>query len=196
MNNVQTQSIAANREQGIQAGLVDPGFLEIIGALTEALGLAEHLQKLFPLDRMRMKRRHQRIEAQRRKCKEGLTDARVALNSLKSFAERHMGGIMPGTFGVAVPAGALPVYRGALGQLQVAIHQITNATYELEVLTRELPSDHEDYFRISEGGRKVLSRISAFLAEPGDGLAELISLVELELEKAWRKLDSDGESNW
>lgn len=186
----------SNRNRKSTDDLADPGFLEIVGGLTVLLGLAEQLQKLFPLDRMRMQKRHRRIEAQREKCADALTKARTALTFLQVFAQRHMVQAPAGTFGVAVPADELAVYREALGQLQKAIHGITAATYELQALTRELPSDHERYFQLSEDGRRVLGTISQYLHQMSNSderpyvvISDLISEVESVLQKAWAALN-------
>ncbi len=177
-----------NRHHHASEVLVDPGFFEILGALTELLGLSEHLQKLLPLDRRRMMRRHRRIESQKAKCGDAITRARTALRVLQAFAKKHMSKISAGTFGVPAPSSELSVYRQALGDLQRAVQDMTNATYELEAATLELPRAHEQYFQLSQNGRETLQKIAGFLSAQGpmEGLSDLLAEVEHTLERTWR----------
>jgi hypothetical protein len=40
---------------GVQA---DPGILELVGEIADLLGLAEHVQRLLPIQRIKVERRH------------------------------------------------------------------------------------------------------------------------------------------
>lgn len=160
--------------KGDQAGerYVDPGLLEILGAVSEALGLAEHIQKVFPLHRLKAQRRHGRIEKLLNGFAGGLDDARAAIRLLQGVTGEGSN-LPPGTIAFAIPASELPLYRRGLQQLQTAIRTMTDAAYELEALTEPFADDAQRFYRISTAGAPVLRTLAAALARLADDEATL-----------------------
>jgi hypothetical protein len=142
----------------------DPGVLEILGAVAEAFGLAEHVQRILPLHRMRAERRHAQIDKRFDAFVRQLEDARVAIRVLSSVVGEPASALRPGTIAFAIPVAELPVLRRGLEQLQSAVQGMTDAAYELETLTTVAPEDTERFYRVSSGGRPVLRAIAAAVA--------------------------------
>ena len=65
----------------------DPGFLEVIGAIAQALGLAEQIQRIVPMGRIESRSRHNKIDRKLSEFKDGLDEARGALRLIKTVIE-------------------------------------------------------------------------------------------------------------
>jgi hypothetical protein len=143
---------------------VDPGVLEIVGAVSQVLGLAEHAQRILPLRRLRVQRRHARIEKQLDSFSRRLEDARAAIRVLRSAIGESMQTPTPGVIAFAIPASELPVFRRGIEGLQLAIRGMTVAAYDLESLTAASATDMERFYRVSSSGAPVLSLIAELLA--------------------------------
>lgn len=133
----------------------DPGVLEILGALSEAVGLAEHIQRLFPRGR-KIQRRHRQIDKQVAAFAEKLQDARTAVRLLQGVVGGPARGLESGTIGFSIVAAELPLYRRGLEQLQSAIRGMTTAAYSLEDLTQPFADETERFYRVSSVGDAVL----------------------------------------
>ena len=81
---------------------IDPGVLEILGAVSEAIGLAEHVQKVFPLDRLKTQRRHARIEKQLGLFAERLEDARGAVRLLQGVVDGNASDLPQGAIAFTI----------------------------------------------------------------------------------------------
>lgn len=163
--------------------LLDPGVLEILGAVTEILGLAEQFQSIVPTQRMRVKRRHARIEKLQDKCLRLIDDARAGLRILRTAGEGEFDEIPRGVIGVALPATEVEMYRRGLEQLQVAIRDLTKTCYDLEALTQGIPDYASRYFEASEAGRDMLQRIGDAFTEPTYSYNDLIEATERYLAR-------------
>src|SRR5436190_22054060 len=108
------------------ADLADPGLLDIIGGVAQALGLAEQVQRILPTDRLRSQRRHGRIDKLLDQFKEKLDDARAGLRLIRSTVESLTAEIPANAIGIAVPRTELPVYRRGLQQLHRALEKMTD----------------------------------------------------------------------
>lgn len=139
---------------------VDPGVLEIIGALSETLGLAEHVQRVVPFHRLRAQRRHAQIEKRVDAFVQRLDDARTSIRVLQSAIGESASALAPGAIAFTIPVSELPVFRRGLEQLQTAIRGMTDAAYELESLTSVSAEETERFYRVSNSGRPVLRAIA------------------------------------
>jgi hypothetical protein len=179
---------------------VDPGVLEVIGIVADLLGLTEHIQALAPLDRLRMTRRHQRIEKLLRQFGKALDDGRAALRIVASAVERNVtqvGAVDSDTIGFPLPEAELAVYRRGFDQILVALRKMTNAALELEAATAGMPEEVQRYHRISAAGRLVREKLAEAVQGPPTLLPALLQETERYLAKSselvaeaqrWREL--------
>jgi len=155
--------------------LVDPGLLEIIGAIVEVLGLADQVQKLLPLDQLRVERRHRRVAKLLDEFTERLEDARTALRVISSAVSSRfspasgdtVGSLTPlptGAVSFDLPASELPVLARGLDQLHVAIRAMTKTAFTLEAASSGVPEEVQRYYRISESGRGVLELVKVVIS--------------------------------
>ena len=153
---------------------VDPGLLEIIGAIIEVLGLADQVQKLLRLDQLRVERRHRRVARLLDEFTERIEDTRTALRVISSAISSRFSPVSADTVGnlTPLPAGAvsfdlpaseLPVLARGLDQLHVAIRAMTKTAFALEAASSGIPEEAQRYYRISESGRDVLELVKAVI---------------------------------
>jgi hypothetical protein len=156
------EEITARQKPDEVVRWVDPGVLEVIGIVADLLGLTEHIQAMAPIDRLRMSRRHQRIEKLLQRFGKALDDARAALRIIATAVERNVsqvGDADRDTIGFPLPEAELAVYRRGWDQILVALRKMTNAALELEAATVGMPEEVQRYHRISAAGRGVLEKV-------------------------------------
>ncbi len=143
----------------------DPGLLEIIGGIAQALGLAEQIQRVVPTERLASRRRHARIDKRLQEFKSGIDDARAALRLIKTTIRGHVENLPSDAIGINVPTSEVPLYRRGLAQLLDAVKRMTNTSYELETITQNVSAEQERFYRISQAGRPVLNALRRALGE-------------------------------
>ncbi len=115
-------------------GLIDPGILELVGEIADRLGLAEHVQRVLPTQRLKVQRRHRRVDKLLDAFNETLNDARAALRVLSTTIQPSLSepdattapgasGERPPRIGFSMPRNESPVYRRGIEQLQAAIQK-------------------------------------------------------------------------
>src|SRR5262245_3753982 len=126
--------------------LSDPGLLELVGELAALLGLAERVQRLLPTERLKVQRKHRRLEKLLTDFNDALGDARAAVRVVSTTVDRYLSEPDgPASFEVggapeenlpriafAIPTEEIPVYRRGVKQLQVAIQEMTRIAFDLE----------------------------------------------------------------
>jgi hypothetical protein len=156
----------------------DPDLLQILGSISDVLGLTEHMQRILPLTRLRAKRRHRRIENLRKKFKENMEGSRVSLKAIKSMLMDRKVDLSKGQIAISIPRDQLSVYRKALEQMQGNIRNMTNAAYELEEITIISPDEAKGYYKISKAGEPVLQALKdVFIGSP-EALSILLDRIE------------------
>ena len=134
----------------------DPDILQIIGAVSDLLGLAEHFQRIVPIDRVRVQRRHQRIDRLRERFSQSMEDARVALKVVSSVVAERTINLEADQIAFDIPSTDLPVFSRGIDQLQRAIRAMTRAAFELEAVTVAMPDEVQRYYKVSQAGKPVL----------------------------------------
>jgi hypothetical protein len=181
----------------------DPGILELVGELADLLGLAEHVQRVLPIQRIKIQRRHRRIEKLLDGFSNALSDARAALRVLSSVLNEHVSGgtaeeLAPtaGTtdpdmprIAFPVPRTELPVYRRGTEQLQMAIQKMTKIAFDLEAATSGVPEEVQRYYRISQSGSNVLRQIKTVLDDHPEALSQLAKTVDSYLARCSEMLE-------
>jgi hypothetical protein len=184
-------------QKTVAAKQVDPGILELVGTATELLGLAEHIQRFLPLDRLRMTRRHKRIENLLGGFRKALEDARAALRIIQSSIADGRLELPADAIGFLMPMAELPVFKRGIDQLHAAIRSMTNAALELEAATAGMSDEVQRYHRISASGRRILDKLVSTLHGAPMQLPSLLQDVEHYLTKCsemiseatqWREL--------
>jgi hypothetical protein len=171
---------------------VDPGILEIIGAITEVLGLADYIQKILPLDQIRVERRHRRVQKLLVDFAKNLEDARAAIRVISSVVSQNVSGVEPEALRFKIPDTELPVLSRGIDQLQVAIRAMTKISFSMEGGLKGIPHEEERYYRISAAGLRVLDRLRSTISRHPEQLAELINELEIFLTGCSKQL-SDRE---
>lgn len=188
----------------------DPGLFELVGLVSDLLGLGEHAQLLFPLDRLRAQRRHKRVAKLRDQFRDALEQARTSLRALRSSVDATLPQSQPGEttrptlsqtdgpvtrFDMSLTE--LPVFLKAVLSIQAAIQRMTKAAYELESATASIPHEVERYFRISEAGTPVLRALRDSLDHGVSAVPALLERIDRYLSKCsdllresenWREL--------
>jgi hypothetical protein len=175
----------------------DPDLLQIIGTVSDLLGLGEHIQRLLPIDRVRVQRRHRRISNLRDSFGKGLSEARTALRALATTIPADIPNEGSKQVGFALPASDLPVFSTSLDQLQGAIRTMTKAAYELEAVTNAMPDEVQRYYRISHAGEPVLESLKRALDRGPTEVRSLLDQIDRYLTRCselyregdrWREL--------
>lgn len=169
--------------------LADPGLLELLGAFSELLGLAEFIQRIAPTDRLKASRRHNRINKLLSELQKSFAEARSPILSLRAlasmFLERE-----PGTIAVSANESDVRAFREGMRNLRRAIERMTNVAYELEEVTKGLHPDQTRFHLISERGRGILGRIQeAMKLEGPTDIDALILAVDQHLKWCDEELD-------
>jgi NAD(P)-dependent dehydrogenase (short-subunit alcohol dehydrogenase family) len=181
----------------------DPGVLELVGEIADLLGLAEHVQRLLPTQRIKVQRRHRRIEKLLDSFSEALSDSRAALRVLSTVLNEHLSGEnvgalapQPGSpdrdmprIAFSVPRTELPVYRRGTEQLQAAIQKMTKIAFDLEASTSGVPEEVQRYYKISQSGSTVLRQIKTVLDDHPEALPELVRTVDSYLARCSEMLE-------
>lgn len=68
----------------------DPGVLELIGELADLLGLGERIQRFLPTQRLKVQRKHRRVEKLLDAFNDALSDARTALRVVSTTVDCHL----------------------------------------------------------------------------------------------------------
>jgi hypothetical protein len=137
----------------------DPGVLEILGAIAEILGLADHIQQLLPLDTWRVEKHHRQKSKLLQEFDERIADARAALRVVSSAIEQYLSNAPPDTIRFSIPASELSVLQRGLEQLHAAIREMTRVVFKLEAITAGIADEQQRFYRISETGRVVLDTL-------------------------------------
>lgn len=149
------------------SGFADPGLLEIIGGIAQALGLAEQVQRILPIDRLRSQRRLGRINKLLDQFRKNLDDARAGLRLIRNALAGRTLEIPADAIGIGLPRSELPIYRRGLRQLHDALGKMTDSAYELEAITANVSPEAERFYRISQAGRPVLESLRSALPAGG-----------------------------
>ena len=160
---------SAGRDGPLYAGhVVDPGFLKVIGIVADLLGLTEHVHAVLPLDRVRMTRRHRRVETLFQRFAKALDDARTALRVIATGVQHGLGRVGSAdrgqdgeAIGFGLPEAESALYRSGWDELLIAVRRMTQASLELEAVTAGMPEEAQRYHRISGAGRSVLEKLWA-----------------------------------
>ncbi len=180
-----------------EPGICDPDILQIIGAVSDLLGLAEHFQRIVPIDRVRVERRHQRIERLREKFSQSMEDARAALRVVSSVVIERTINLEVDQIAFDIPTTDLPVLSRGIDQLQRAIRAMTRSAFELEAVTVAMPDEVQRYYKVSQAGKPVLEALRRALSGEPKSLPTLLNQIEEYLERCsatflegerWRQL--------
>ena len=162
---------------------VDPGILEILGAIAEVLGVADHIQRILPLGRWRVARRHRRIGRLLTEFDKRIGDARAALRVLSTAVDEHLMDAPNDSVGFAIPGSELPIFRRGIDQLHVAIRAMTNLVCDLEAITTGIADEQERFYKISEYGREVLDALRRTINGDVKSIPSLLKTVDRFLVK-------------
>jgi len=146
----------------------DPSLLQLIGIAADLLGIGETVQRIVPTDRIRVQRRHRRINRLRLELREHIDEARSSLVIVRTVLARRLKDRQPGDFSVFVPAEDRPLYEKGLDWLHISIRDLTRTAYRLEAASEPMPGEVERYYRISDRGQGLLEAVRTAL----DGLPE------------------------
>ncbi|MBI4600713.1 MAG: hypothetical protein HY721_02020 [Planctomycetes bacterium] len=185
----------------------DPGLLELLGELLDLVGLAEHIQRFLPTQRLKVQRRHRRVEKLLDTFNETLSDGRAALRVVSTTVERHVQDSAeldtPRETGVptasalpriafSMPREELPVYRRGIEHLQSAIHRLTKIAFDLEATSAGVQDEVQRYYKISEAGNAVLRNIRHALEDRPESIPALVREVESFLARCSRAIEDRG----
>jgi hypothetical protein len=169
---------------------VDPSLLDVAGLALELLGLADHVQGLLPLQRIRADRRHKRIESTLDQFREALNDARASLRIVRSaLSHPETTAAHQDDFAVVMPSEEFTVYSRGLDQLAVSLRKMRNAAFDLEMATSGLPQAQEHYHRMSAAGRSILEQVRGVLAGQRDEVLPALDAIENYLVRASQSLE-------
>lgn len=182
----------------------DPSILGIVGELADLLGLAETVQRYLPTQRLKVRRRHSRLEKLLDSFNEALNDSRTALRVIATTVERHLAerGVAPSAesalssrgevlprIGFVIPREELSIYRRGIEQLQAAIQKMTRIAFDLEATSTGVPDEVERYYKISLAGNSVLRSLRHVLDDHPESLPELVSNVDSYLLRCSKMLE-------
>jgi len=186
----------------VQRRTTDPGILELVGELTDLLGLAEKIQRYLPTQRLKIQRKHRRIERLLDDFRAALDDSRAAMRVVTSTLQEHLAHAdseptqpagaqdqnLP-RIAFSIPREELAVYRRGIEQLQVAIRKMTNIGFDLEATSEGVPEETQRYYRISEAGKSILRAVRDVLDDNPERLPGLVRQVEQHLARSSRMLE-------
>lgn len=182
----------------------DPGILELVGELADLLGLAERIQRFLPTQRLKVQRKHRRVEKLLDAFNDALSDARTALRVVSTTVDRHLAepehpGAKADTLApskenlpriaFSMPTEEIPVYRRGVEQLQVAIQKMTKIAFDLEATTAGVTDEVQRYYRISQAGNGILRSIREALEDRPESVPDLVRKVEAYLARCSQMLE-------
>lgn len=184
--------------------MTDPGILEIVGGLLDLLGLAEMIQRILPIERLKVQRKHRTIGKSLDAFGLALDDARAALRVLSSTLNEHLppSDIAPSSdhseeplprIAFSIPREELAVYRRGVEQLQSSIQKMTKIGFDLEAAATGISDEVQRYYKISQAGNPILSGISDVLDDNPEQLPELVRRVEEYLSRCSTMLEERDE---
>lgn len=173
--------------------VIDPDIFQIIGTASDLLGLGEHIQRLFPIDRIKAKRRHSRMDKLRGDFRLSLTGARVALRALIETIQKQERNNFFDDYFFGIERDDFPVYSKALNSLKTEIAKMTNIAYELETVASNLREEVERYYRISDAGYRVLSTIKEAFEGRFDEILRVLEEVDRYLKMCSSTLDDSDK---
>jgi hypothetical protein len=179
----------------------DPGVLELVGELADLLGLAERIQRFLPTQRLKVQRKHRRVEKLLDAFNDALSDARTALRVVSTTVDRHLSEpehavdtLAPSKenlprIAFSMPTEEIPVYRRGVEQLQVAIQKMTKVAFDLEATSSGVTDEVQRYYKISQAGNAILRSIRDALDDHPESVPDLVRKVEAYLARCSQMLE-------
>jgi len=182
----------------------DPGVLELVGEIADLLGLAERIQRFLPTQRLKVQRKHRRVEKLLDAFSDALSDARTALRVVSTTVDRHLSEPEQAAKGAdmlaatsenlpriafSMPTEEIPVYRRGVEQLQFAIQKMTKIAFDLEATAAGVTDEVQRYYKISQAGNAVLRGIREALEDRPESVPELVRKAESYLVRCSQMLE-------
>lgn len=172
---------------------IDPGILEIVGAIAQVLGFAEQVQRVMPTDRLGAQRKHKRIDRLLKKFVNSMDDARLALRAISGALGPGASDLPQDVLNFHVSRGDFAILTRGVRELHDAIKRMTDTTFELEAIAAGMPDETQRYYRISEAGRTVLDDLMIVLGGKSSRIRETVDAAEHYLDQSARMLETRGE---
>ncbi|MGH8543121.1 MAG: hypothetical protein ACREX3_05705 [Gammaproteobacteria bacterium] len=181
----------------------DPCILELVGELLGILGLVEQIQRFLPTQRIKVRRKHRRVEKLLDDFNDALSDARTALRVVSTTVDQHLshsalsidaeaiapqGGNLP-RIAFSMPVEEIPVYRRGVQQVQVAIQKMTKIAFDLEATSVGITDEVQRYYKISQAGNVILRGIRNVLEDHPESVPDLVHRVEEYLARCSQALE-------
>jgi methyl-accepting chemotaxis protein len=182
----------------------DPSILELVGELADLLGLAERIQRFLPTQRLKVQRKHRRVEKLLDAFNEARSDARTALRIVSTTVDQHLADhtvageldrsidapneVLP-RIAFSMPTEEIPVYRRGVEQLQTAIQKMTKIAFDLEATSAGVTDEVQRYYKISQAGNAVLRSIRHALEDHPESVPDLVHKVEEYLARCSQMLE-------
>ena len=162
---------------------IDPGLLQLLGKVSEFLGLAEHAERILNTQRRRSQSRHRAIAKAWTKFQKGLTSGRGALRQIRSTLAAQLTDAPADTVAIAMSYGEFNIFRDGIQQLHRAIGDMTNAAYDLESLTEPVGDEVERFYRISEAGQPILGLLRDALGGHPERIPDLLDATDRHFDR-------------
>jgi hypothetical protein len=132
--------------------VIGTGILEIVGAITQVLGLAEQVQRIVPSDRLQARNRHSEMDRPLSKFIKAIDDTRMAFRSVSSAIGESVSETPRDSLSFAIAPKEFAILTKGIHQLHDAIRTMTYITFELEIISSCMPDEKRRYYHISQAG--------------------------------------------
>jgi len=166
-------------------GLVplDPGILEILGKLTELIGLGEHLKKLIP-SHLAPSRRHGRVHRLLDGLRKDLDSIRSAIRIVRAVVANAVAEPDVGELGFLIDSRQVGLYVNGMERVQEALTSLMKTIYSLEGETEGIDEEQTRFYRMSDPAADICLKVQMFIDAVRPG-----SSVRLTIERMLSLLD-------
>ena len=171
----------------------DPSLLQLLGAVTEVLGLAEQIERLLHTKPSRIEATHRSIRKSLSKFQRAMTAGRGAIRQINSTLAAQVTDAPKDTVALLMPYSDLQIFRSGLEQLQRSIRDMFFASHELEALSEQIPEEATRLFLVNEAGRPVLELLREVIAGSPEKIPELLEVPDQHFARCERLIEERAE---
>jgi hypothetical protein len=169
--------------------VIGPGILEIVGAITQVLGLAEQVQHIVLTYRLQTRKRHSQMDRLLSKFINAIDDARMAFRSVSSAIGESVSETPSDSLSFAIAPEEFTILTKGIYQLHDAIRTMTNITFELEIISSGMPDERRTYYHTSQAGQPLLKDLRDVLGGNSNSLGSVVDAAERYLDICASKID-------
>lgn len=173
--------------------VIGSGILEIVGAITQVLGLAEQVQHIVHTDRLQARKRHSQMDRLLSKFIYAIDDARMGFRTVCSAIGESVSETPGDSLSFGIAPEEFAILMKGVHQLHDAIKTMTDITFELEIISSGMPDEIRIYYPISQAGQPLLENLRDVLYGNSNSLGSVVDAAERYLDTCASKIDERNQ---